>query len=114
METNAPFVIYGNMPNNNLITNLMHDGVVEVACLVDRNGVNPIHYGKLASQCAALCDWNMRFFDLAATACEKSKEAAAHALMLDPLTAAVCCPEEIRKMTNELFEAESDFLQGFK
>ncbi len=115
METNAPFVIYGNMPNNNLITNLMHDGVVEVACLVDRNGVNPIHYGKLASQCAALCDWNMRFFDLAATACiEKSKEAAAHALMLDPLTAAVCCPEEIRQMTYKLFEAEADFLQGFK
>ena len=115
METHAPFIIYGNMPNRNLISNLPQDGVVEVACLVDRNGVQPIHYGKLAPQCAALCDWNMRFFDMAATACiEKSKTAAAQALMLDPLTAAVCCPAEIKSMTEELFKAERMFLPGFK
>ena len=114
METNAPFVIYGSMPNNNLISNLPQDGVVEVACLVNREGVTPTHYGALPAQCAALCDWNMRMFDLAATACiEKSREAAAHALMLDPLTAAVCCPAEIKKMTEELFEAEKDYLPGF-
>jgi len=74
----------------------------------------PRNYGKLPAQCAALCDWNMRMFDLAATACiEKSREAAAHALMLDPLTAAVCCPAEIKQMTEELFAAEKEFLPGF-
>ena len=114
METNSPFVIYGTMPNNGLISNLPQDGVVEVACLVNRAGVQPTHYGKLPAQCAALCDWNMRMFDLAATACiEKSREAAAHALMLDPLTAAVCCPAEIKQMTEELFEAQKEFLPGF-
>ncbi|MFA5203682.1 MAG: alpha-glucosidase/alpha-galactosidase [Lentisphaeria bacterium] len=116
METNVPFVIYGNLPNRDgLISNLPGDGVVEVACLVDRNGVTPTRYGKLAPQCAALCDWNMRFFDLAATACiEKSKAAAAHALMLDPLTAAVCCPAEIRQMSEQLFAAEAAFLPGYR
>ncbi len=115
METHQPFVIYGNVANRNLITNLPQDGVVEVACLVDRNGITPTHYGKLPAQCAALCDWNMRFFDLAATACmEKSVAAAEHALMLDPLTAAVCCPAEIKAMTRELFAAEKAFLPGFK
>jgi len=114
METNSPFVIYGNMPNGGLIDNLPQDGVVEVACLVDSNGVTPTRYGRLPAQCAALCDWNMRMFDLAATACvEKSREAAEHAMMLDPLTAAVCCPAEIKKMTEELFEAEKEFLPGF-
>jgi len=114
METNSPFVIHGNMPNHGLIDNLPQDGVVEVACLVDAKGVSPTHYGRLPPQCAALCDWDMRFFDLAATACvEKSKEAAIHALMLDPLTAAVCCPDEIKRMTLELFEAEKEFLPGF-
>ena len=54
-------------------------------------------------------------FDLGATAAiERSKEAAIHALMLDPLTAAVCCPAEIKKMTLELFEAEKAFLPGYK
>lgn len=115
METNAPTVIYGTMPNHGLITNLPQDGVVEVACLVDRRGVSATHYGALPPACAALCDWNMRFFDLAATACiEKSIATAAQALMLDPLTAAVSCPTDIKKMTYELFRAEKKFLPGFR
>lgn len=44
----------------------------------------------------------------------KSVETAAHALMLDPLTAAVSCPADIHKMTFELFDAEKKFLPGFK
>lgn len=115
METNAPCVIHGNVPNHGLIDNLPQDGVVEVACLVDRRGVRPTHFGRLPAQCAALCDWNMRFFDLAATACiERSKAAAAHALMLDPLTAAVSCPAAIKQMTEELFRAEKEFLPGYR
>lgn len=115
METNAPTVIYGTVPNRGLISNLPQDGVVEVACLVDRRGVNGTHYGRLPPACAALCDWNMRFFDLAATACiEKSIATAAQALMLDPLTAAVSCPADIKKMTYELYRAEKKFLPGFR
>jgi alpha-galactosidase len=114
METDAPFVVHATVPNTGLIDNLPQDGVVEVACTVDRNGITPRPFGKLPPQCAAVCDWNMRMYDLAATACiEKSREAAARALMLDPLTAAVCCPAEIRRMTEELFEAEREFLPGF-
>ena len=114
METHEPITIYGTVPNTGLIENLPQDGVVEVACMVDRNGVHPTHFGPLPPQCAAVCDWNMRMYDLAATACiEKSREAAVHALMLDPLTAAVCCPAEIKQMFDELFEAERKFLPGF-
>ncbi len=114
LETNQPFTAYCSVPNTGLIDNLPQDGVVEVACTCDRTGIHPTYFGPLPSQCAALCDWNMRMFDLAATACvERNKEAAEHALMLDPLTAAVCSPAEIRSMFNELFEAEKEFLQGF-
>jgi alpha-galactosidase len=114
METGSPFTIYGTVPNKGLIENLPSDGVIETACLVDRRGVMPTRFGPLPPQCAALCDWNMRMFDLAATACiEKSRAAATHALMLDPLTAAVCCPAEIKQMAEELFEAEKEFLPGF-
>jgi alpha-galactosidase len=119
-EKNVPFRIHGNVMNNTadghgaLITNLPHDGCVEVACMIDRNGIQPTRYGKLPPQMAALCDWNMRMFELGAIAAfDRSKEAAIHALMLDPLTAAVCEPSEIRKMTLELFEAEKDFLPGY-
>ncbi|MFH1022458.1 MAG: alpha-glucosidase/alpha-galactosidase [Planctomycetota bacterium] len=115
LETNNPFVIHGSVMNRGLIANLPQDGVVEVACLVDRLGIRPVRHGALPPQCAALCDWDMRFFDLAAKACvERSREAAGHALMLDPLTAAVCSPAEIKKMTEELFAAEKPFLSGYR
>jgi alpha-galactosidase len=119
-EKDAPYRIYGNVMNNvegtgTLITNLPADGCVEVSCMIDRNGINPTRYGKLPAQMAGICDSNMRMFDLAATAIiERSKEAAIHALMLDPLSAAVCSPAEIKKMTLELFDAEQEFLPGYK
>jgi alpha-galactosidase len=34
--------------------------------------------------------------------------------MLDPLTAAVCSPEEIKKMTLEMFAAEKAYLPGYR
>ena len=119
-EKDVPYRIYGNVMNNiggagQLITNLPADGVVEVSTMIDRNGLNPTRFGKLPAHMAAICDSNMRMFDLAATACiERSKEAAILALTLDPLTAAVCCPAEIKAMTLELFDAEAEFLPGFK
>jgi len=119
-EKDTPFRIHGNVMNRAgdagpLIANLPHDGCVEVACMIDRNGINPTVYGTLPPQMAAICASNMRMFDLAATAAiEKSKEAVIHALMLDPLTAAVCSPAEIRQMTLELFAAEAPFLKGYK
>lgn len=127
-EKDCPFRIHGNVMNNadrpgvrgraeggKLITNLPADGAVEVACMIDRNGVNPTRYGALPPQMSHICASNMAYFDLAATACiERSKEAAAHALMLDPLCAAVLTPGEIRRMTMELFDAEREFLPGYR
>ncbi|HEX7009251.1 MAG TPA: alpha-glucosidase/alpha-galactosidase [Phycisphaeraceae bacterium] len=120
-EKDVPFRIHGNVMNHDgtgrgqLITNLPADGCVEVACMVDRNGVRPTRYGALPPQMAHICASNMAMFDLAATACiHKSKEAAIHALMLDPLTAAVCTPAQIKQMALELFEAEADFLPGYR
>lgn len=137
IEKNQPYVIHGNVPNlgfgisnlelgnqelqipnspfqTPLIPNLPHDGCVEIACLIDKNGVQPQSFGPLPKQMAAICDSNMRMFDIAADACiERSKEKAIQSLMLDPLTAAVCCPAEITEMAEKLFEAEAEFLEGY-
>ena len=115
IEKNVPICIYGNVPNHGCIENLPEDGCVEVACLINHNGIQPIRYGRLPAQMAALCDWNMRMFDMAVEAIlERSKEKAAQALMLDPLTAAVCSPAEIKEMTMRMFEAEKAFLPGYR
>lgn len=115
IEKNAPIVVYGNVAaNKGLIPNLPDDGCVEVACLINSNGIQPTKFGRLPQQMAAICDSNMRYFDLAADAAvHKSKQYAEWALMMDPLTSAVCCPAEIRELTKRLFEAEAQFLPGF-
>jgi alpha-galactosidase len=119
-EKDTPYRIHGNVMNRFrggglCIDNLPHDGVVEVACMVDKNGINPTVYGRLPPQMAGVCDWQMRMYDLAVTAAvERSKEAAIYALMLDPYTAAVCSPAEIKEMTLKLFAAEKRFLPGYK
>ncbi|RYG47067.1 alpha-glucosidase/alpha-galactosidase [bacterium] len=115
IEKHSPTVIYGNVQNTNgLIANLPHDGCVEVACLVNGNGIQPTRFGALPKQMAALCDSNMRMFDLAADAAiNKDRQLAKYALAMDPLTAAVCSPEEIYRLVDELFEAEAEFLPGF-
>jgi alpha-galactosidase len=114
IETGAPAVIYGNVPNTGLIDNLPQDGVVEVACLVDNKGVQPTHFGRLPTQLAALDAQHMAFHDLVATTVlEQDRESAVHALMMDPLTAAVCSLEEIREMFNEMAEVQCDYLPDF-
>lgn len=118
-QKDVPYRIYGNVMNKKggagpLIGNLPHDGCVEVACMIDRNGINPTVFGDLPPQMAGICRGNMSMFDLAAQAViEKSKELAAYSLMLAPLTAAACTPAQIKEMTERLFEAEKPFLPGF-
>ncbi len=114
IELDRQTTIYGSALNAGLIENLPADGVVEVAVLVNKAGLHPTRFGRLPDQLAGLCRTNMSVFELAVQAAiHKDREAACHALMLDPLTAAVCSPEEIRGMCNEMFDAEAEFLPGF-
>jgi alpha-galactosidase len=114
IETDIPTVIYGNVLNRGAIENLPHDGVVEIACLVDRKGIQPTHFGVLPMHLAMIPQQHMAFHDLAARAVlEQDREAAVHALMADPLTAAVCSLAEIRCMFDEMAAAERESLPEF-
>jgi alpha-galactosidase len=106
--------IYGNVENTGLIENLP-DGCVEVVCLVDKNGVQPTHFGPLPEQLAALNRAHMAVHELVVQALlERDRQSALYALMLDPLTAAVCSLEEIRHMFDEMWEAQRPFLKTFE
>lgn len=109
-----PRVIYGNVRNHGLIDNLP-DGCVEVACLADRNGIGPIHFGPLPEQLAALNRSHMAVHTLMLQALlHRDKAAARYALLLDPLTAAVCSPAEIDAMFDELWEVEQPYLGAWE
>ncbi len=111
METGEPVVIHGNVVNEGLIDNLPEGCCVEVACLVDDNGVQPTHVGALPPQCAALNRTNVNVQELAVSAAlEGNRERVYQAIALDPLTGAVLTLDEIRAMTDELFVAEAEWL----
>ncbi len=114
MTMRRPMVIYGNVRNASLIDNLP-DGCVEVACLVDQNGVQPCYFGSLPEQLAGWNRAHMTVHSLMRDALlKREKEAARYALMLDPLTAAACSPAEISAMFDEMWEAERPYLQYFE
>ena len=54
MTTGPRRVIYGNVPNDGLVSNLPGDCCVEVACLVSDLGLRPVRYGSLQPACAFL------------------------------------------------------------
>ena len=111
---NRPDVIHGSVENRALIDNLPGEGVVEVEVMVDKMGYHPCKFGLLPPQVAALCDSNMRSFECAVKSIlNQDADLALHAFLLDPLTAAVCCPAEIRKMFLQLLRAERAFMPKY-
>ena len=111
METNTPRVIYGNVLNNNLITNLPRGCCVEVPCLVDASGIQPTVIGRIPPQLAALQQTNINVQGLAVEAVlTGKKEHVYHAAMLDPHTAAELTLDEIEQLVDDLFEAHGEII----
>jgi alpha-galactosidase len=114
IECGRPATVFGNVMNRGSIDNLP-DGCVEVACSVDRGGIRSQRFGSLPEQLAALNRSHMAVHELVVEALlERSKEKARYALMLDPLTAAVCSPEEIDRLFEEMWAAERESLEVFE
>lgn len=114
MHTGKERTIYVSTINDGLVDNLDQRNVVEVAAVVDAKGIRPQVFGKLPPQLAALTRHHQEFNDLAVTAIlEHDREAAVHALMLDPLTAAACDLPAIRAMFDEMVAAERAYLPAF-
>jgi alpha-galactosidase len=111
MATGRQSVIYGNVPNTGIISNLPDGSCVEVACFVDGNGVQPTVFGALPPQCAAVNRTGINVQELAVTAALTGDRAHVyHAVMADPLTAAQLTLDQIRAMVDELFVAHKAYL----
>lgn len=115
METGVPRVIYGNILNENHITNLPNGACVEVPCLVDRNGIQGTVVGDMPAQCAAVTMTNVNVHLLTQKASATRKmEDVYHAALLDPLTSVNLTMDETVAMCNDLFEAHGDWLPKYE
>lgn len=111
MHTDSPFKFSGNVLNENLITNLPNEAVVEVPCIADANGITPCHFGALPMQCAALnmTNINPQLLTIEA-ALTRKKDYVYQAAMLDPHTAAELTIDQIRNLCDDMFEAHGDMI----
>ncbi len=110
-----PFRFNGNVRNTGLITNLPQDACVEVPVFVDKDGLHPVHVGALPAQCAMLTGLSSQIEEMAvAGAISGDARMIYHAILNDPLTAAVLAPAEIRAMVNQMFAQNKDYLPQFK
>ena len=105
IETNTPRTVYGNVPNHGIIDNLLQGCCVEVPCLADGTGLNPVKIGNLPPQLAAICMSNVNPQRLTVSAALTGKrEHIYQAAMADPHTAASLPLDKIWAMCDELIE----------
>lgn len=115
VESNQPFVFYGNVLNTGLITNLPQGSCVEVPVVVDRHGFRPTHAGTLPPHLAALNMTNVIVQELTVRASQSGDPLLLrNAMALDPIVAANLNLDQIDAMTTEMLEANKQWLPQFK
>jgi alpha-galactosidase len=115
IESTKPVLINGNVLNKGYITNLPPDCCVEVPIFFDGLGAHPQGGIELPTVCQALCMSNIMVQKAAVEgALTRDREKIYQAVLLDPNTASVCSPSEIREMVEELFEVEKQWLPQFE
>lgn len=104
----------GNVRNTGLIDNLPDGCCVEVPIYASKRGLEAVKVGKLPSQLAALIGQNVMVEEMAIEGCMTGdKKKIYQAICMDPLTAATLSLQEIKDMTNEMFEANKQWLVQF-
>jgi len=115
LETGRVYRGHFNVLNKGHITNLPDGCCIEIPGYADRNGINMPVVGALPLACAATCSTSVRVQEMGV-------EAAVHgdvtllkqAMLHDPLTGAVCNPEEIWQMADELLVAQAKWLPQYR
>jgi len=115
LETGRIYRGHFNVPNDGCITNLPADAVVEVPGYVDANGINIPRVGDLPPGCAAICSASINVQRLAVEAAVNGDDVLLRqAMMMDPLTGAVCNPREIWQMADEMLVAGEKWLPQYR
>ena len=113
-ETGRPYRGHFNVRNRGIVRGLPDDCVIEAPGYVDRTGLQMSAGIDLPQACAATCNASVAVQRMAKDAAVSGdvtllKQAVLH----DPLTAAVCDPEEIWQMVDEMLVAQRQWLPNY-
>lgn len=115
ITTDVPYKIGGNVLNKGIIPNLPDEACVEVACLVNKYGVQPCYQGPLPLQLAAMnmTTINVQLLTIEAAVTQK-KDHIYQAVMLDPHASSELTIDEIVAMCDEMIEVHGDWMPKYK
>jgi alpha-galactosidase len=113
--TSVPLRFNGNVANDRLIDGLPDGCCVEVPVLADGEGIHPCRVPWMPEHCLALNRTNVNVQAVALESIRhRCKEDAWHAVMLDPMTAAMVDLDTMREMFERLWAAEGELLGEYR
>jgi len=115
LETGRIYRGHFNMRNGGIVTNLPGDCVVEAPGFVDRFGIEMVEGWTLPLACAATCQASVDVQRMSVRAAVNADVTLLKQAMLhDPLAGAVCNPEEIWQMADEMLVAQRSWLPQYE
>lgn len=114
LETGRPYRGHFNSINRGHIPNLPDGCCIEIPGYVDRNGIGLPVVGELPLGCAATCAASARVQEMGMRAAVAGDAALLRlALLHDPLVGALCEPEAVWQMADELLVAQATWLPQY-
>jgi alpha-galactosidase len=114
LETGRVYRGHFNTKNTGIITNLPADAIIESPGFVDRFGINMVSGITLPEACAATCVSSINVQRMAVHAAVKGDiDLLKLAVLHDPLVGAVCTPEEVWQMVDEMVVAQAQWLPQY-
>jgi alpha-galactosidase len=114
LETGRVYRGHFNVRNKGLVTNLPPDCIVETPGFVDRFGLNMVAGITLPMGCAATCNVSVGVQRMAVQAAVTGDvDLLKLAILHDPLVGAVCNPDEVWQMVDEMLVAEAPWLPQY-
>ena len=114
LETGRIYRGHFNIINDGHISNLPDGCVIEIPGYVDRTGLHCPPVGDLPLGCAATCSSSVRVQQMSVEAAHKGDANLLKLAMLhDPLVGAVCSPEEVWQLADEMLVAQAAWLPQY-
>ena len=114
LETGRVYRGHFNVKNHGLITNLPEDAIVETPGFIDRFGLNMVAGVTLPEACAATCMASINVQRMAVHAAVTGDvDLLKLAVLHDPLVGAICSPDEVWQMVDEMLVAQARWLPQY-
>ena len=115
LETGRVYRGHFNVRNNGIIKNLPADAIIESPGFVDRFGLNMVEGIELPMACAATCSVSISVQRMSVEAATTGDiDMLKLAVLHDPLVGAICNPEEVWQMVDEMVVAQAQWLPQYK